>query len=196
MKRIDGTKDVRPTSASSPPAEAPAWLHEKVYAPRRQRTVDLAEASIAALLQERRRISLAAIAAKSKQVDPAGVGISESALLGNAAARACYERHRTWRGTRRTTAPRSADAAAPMPIKLDRDLGRVRQRYRRWGKAALVERLLALEQAYVALEERWLGLNDELLLWQLRARQSTPGAGERSEPGMLADGLPALERHS
>lgn len=50
-----------------------------------------------------------------------------------------------------------------------RDAARARQRYQRWTKAALVDRLLAVETAHVEQEERWLALNDELLTWRLRA---------------------------
>jgi hypothetical protein len=80
------------------PGEAPAWLRDKVYLPKRQRTVDLVTASVDTLTKEGRPVSLAAVARKSKQLDATGTGISESAILGNAAARAYYERYRTWRG--------------------------------------------------------------------------------------------------
>jgi hypothetical protein len=40
------------------------------------------------------------------------------------------------------------------------------------NKAVLVERLLAIEQDYAALEERWLQLNEEVLSWRLRAERT------------------------
>jgi len=59
------------------------WLEKKVYAPLRQRTVDLVRRSVDALLKDKQRVSLAMVVAKSKEVDTegSGKGISESAIL-------------------------------------------------------------------------------------------------------------------
>jgi len=126
--------------------------------------------AVAALVTAERAVSLAAIATTSKALDPAGRGISTSAILANAEARAHYEQHRRWRGPRPTRpAPRlAADGGRPR-IDPRRDVVRARQRYRRWTKGRLVERLLAIERAYAEHEDRWLRVNDELLTWQLRA---------------------------
>ena len=161
---------MRPTSTSRPDTDAPAWLHQKVYAPRRQRTLDLVHQAVEALLTAKRAVSLASTAAMSKALDPAGRGISTSAILGNAEARAHYERHRRWRGTRpaRLPMPRMLPVARPR-VEAQRDVARARQRYRRWTKAILIERLLAVERAYAEQEDRWLRVNDELLTWRLRA---------------------------
>lgn len=184
--------------ASREPGEAPAWLRDQVYLPKRQRTVDLVTASVDTLTKEGRPVSLAAVARKSKQLDATGAGISESAILGNAAARAYYERYRTWRGARgqrgqqdqrgprgRQGAKRPPSAcsagepespaappgppAAPRVLRVEpgRDVTRARQRYLRLSKPALVERLLTAEHAAAAHEERWLRLNDDVLLWIL-----------------------------
>jgi len=78
------------TSRSSPSCEAPAWLRV-VYERRRRRTVRLVELSIAALLNDRKRISLAALVRVSKTVDPAEPdGVSESAILHNEQAYTLY----------------------------------------------------------------------------------------------------------
>ncbi len=107
----------------------------------------------------------------SKQVDPEQHGISESAILGNEQARAYYEQHRSWKGTRRSGAMLTMPSSPSHPdhIKLDRDLLRVRERYLRMSKVELVERLLSIEQAYAQQQERWLVHQDELLQWRLRA---------------------------
>jgi hypothetical protein len=149
-------------------------LSEKVYAPKRQRTVDLVRASIATLSAAGRPVSLASISAQSKQVDPAGQGVSESAILGNLEACALYKQQRTWkqRSPLRQRAPekdRRSRSPHQAAIKPGRDIARVRRRYLRKSKGELVERLLVLEEEYTALKERWLRLNDDLLLQRLEA---------------------------
>jgi hypothetical protein len=70
----------------------------------RQHTTSLVRQSIDALLKEKQRVSLATVAAKSKDLDPEHRGVSESAILDNQEARAYYERHRSWRGPSRRRA--------------------------------------------------------------------------------------------
>lgn len=169
---------MRPISASPPDRDAPAWLHQTVYAPRRQRTLELVRHAVDALVTAERAVSLVAIATTSRAIDPTGRGISTSAILGNPEARAHYERHRRWHGTRPPRpAPRVwADATHPR-VDPHRDVARARQRYRQWTKGLLIERLLAVERAYADQEDRWLRVNDELLGWQLRA---TPAQSDRA----------------
>jgi hypothetical protein len=50
-------------------------------------------------------------------------------------------------------------------VSADRDHGRARQRYLRASKSHLVDRLLNAEQAYAAMEGRWLRTADDLLVW-------------------------------
>lgn len=167
-----------PTSTTYPDRAAPAWLQQQVYAPRRQRTLDLVRHAVEALARAQRAVSLAAIATTSKVIDPTGRGISTSAILGNPEARTYYEQHRRWSSTRapRTQRPASPGAARPR-VDAHRDGARARQRYRRWTKDLLIERLLAVERAYAEQEERWLRVNDELLTWQLR---NTPARSDRA----------------
>lgn len=147
-------------------------MAEQVYGPRRQRTLDLVTRSVDALVAERARVSLTAVAARAKVLDPTGRGISESAILNNPMARAYYTQHRTWV----PQADQERAASAP-PLVTDqvreteagRDLSRVRARYRRWSKAVLVERLLAVERAYAEDRAEWLAAQDDLLACQLRA---------------------------
>jgi hypothetical protein len=42
----------------------------------------------------------------------------------------------------------------------------------KFSKADLVARLLAVEQAHVILQERWLEANEEVLSWRLRAERA------------------------
>src|SRR6266851_1681646 len=160
-----------PSNPNSEYQEAPSWLVEQVYTPKRQRTIALVKRSVEALKQEHQRISLASIAAKSKEVDPDQIGVSESAILGNDEARAYYEQHRSWKQARKASARAAEPPAQPRirTIKLDRDEERTRLRYLRLGKQELAQRILALERAYAEDKEQWLQHNDELLNWRLRA---------------------------
>lgn len=162
------------TSPSTHPADesvAPAWLAEQVYQPKRQRTIDLVHQAIEALSREKARISLASITAKSKELDPTGAGISESAILTNEEARASYEQHRSWKRQRRPPMP-SQKPAKRIPTgstKLARDEVRARQRYQQLSKATLADRLLAAERTSAEWEQRWLSHQDDVLCWRLRA---------------------------
>jgi len=62
--------------------------------------------SVDTLRQDKQRISLATVAAKSRELDVEGngKGISESAILDNPEARAYYEQYRSWRGSSRKRA--------------------------------------------------------------------------------------------
>jgi hypothetical protein len=153
------------------PHEPHPWLEEKVYAKLRQRTIDLVRQSVDALLKDKQRVSLATVAAKSKELDPEHRGISESAILDNQEARAYYEQHRSWRGSPRKRAKPMVVAmpASAGTVKLGRDEQRVRQRYLRMSKEALVERLITTERTLAEQRERWLSQQDEALNWHLRA---------------------------
>ena len=142
------------------------WLEEKVYAKLRRRTVELVKSSVDALLKNKQRVSLATVAAKSKELDPDHLGVSESAILDNQEARAYYERHRSWQGSRKKRAKPDVltSPSTPGQIKPDRDEQRARQRYLRMNKQALAQRLLTVEQLYAQERERWLSQQDEVLM--------------------------------
>jgi hypothetical protein len=168
MKRLSHSS---PSPLNPEDQQAPSWLVEQVYTPKRQRTIALVKQSVEILKQESQRISLASIAAKSKEVDPDHIGVSESAILSNEEARGFYELHRSWKQARRALVRPTEPPAHPRigSIKLDRDEERTRLRYLRLSKQDLVQRLLALERAYAEDKEQWLEHNDELLNWRLRA---------------------------
>lgn len=154
-----------------------SWLREKVYAPKRQRTIHIVKQTIDSLLASKQRVSLATVTNKSKEIDPEGLGISESAILNNEEARSYYELNRTWKGGSRRRQKKEGDHRPPLPFTLskinpNRDVSRVRQRLMRLSKTELVDRVLTLEQATGLQEEQWLQLNDELLFWRLRAEQA------------------------
>jgi hypothetical protein len=125
------------------------------------------------LRKDKRRVSLAMVAAKSKELDTEGngKGISESAILDNQEARAYYEQHRSWRDSSRK---QEKSLVVTMPsslglVKPGRDEQRVRQRYLRMSKETLVERLLNVERTCAERRERWRVQQDEMLNWRLRA---------------------------
>jgi hypothetical protein len=162
--------------------ESYPWLEEKVYAKLRQRTIDLVKRSVDALLKNKQRVSLSTVVAKSKEFDEKG--ISESAILDNQEARAYYEQHRSWQGNRQRRAKPLAVASPAQPgsVKPDRNEQRVRQRYLRMSKDALVERLLAVERLHAQERERWLAQQDEVLTWRLRAEAAETRLKEGTRP--------------
>jgi hypothetical protein len=161
-------------SASRLSSEDRPWLKEKVYGPKRRRTVELVKRSIDSLVKERKRISLSALSARSKEIDLDGRGVSEAAILNNEEARACYEQHRSWKAGagNRPPALKPIGGTVTAEIKGDSDAARVLYRYMKWTKAELVARLLKAENAHAVLQERWLELNEESLSWRLRAERA------------------------
>jgi len=161
------------TSRSSLQSEDRPWLKEKVYDPKRRRTVRLMRSSVESLIKEQKRVSLAALSARSKGLDPDGRGISESTILKNQEARSYYEQHRSWKagsGNRKRICEPNA-VTVPARIEADRDGAHVRYRYLKLNKAVLADRLLAVEQAHAVLQERWFQVNEQMLSWRLRAER-------------------------
>jgi uncharacterized protein YjbI with pentapeptide repeats len=171
LKRIEKTKSDLSISEPKPESDAPIWLQEQVYTPKRQRTIDLVHQSVDALRRDKQRISLTTVVSKSKELDVKHRGVSESAILDNPDARSYYEQYRSWRGTprKRTKSPIVTPSASPGVVKPGRDEQRVHQRYLRMSKEALVERLIAVERTLAEQRERWLLQQDEALTWRLRA---------------------------
>jgi len=130
--------------------------------------------SVDSLANDQKRISLSALCSRSKEIDPDGRGVSETAILNNEEARAYYEQHRSWKADTRSRPPalKPIGATVATVIKRDRDAARVRYRYLKSTKAELVARLLAVENAHAVLQERWLELNEEILSWRLRAERA------------------------
>jgi hypothetical protein len=159
------------------------WRKEKVYAPKRWRTVELVKKSIDSLANDQNRISLSTLATRSKEVDPDGRGISETAILNNEEARAIYEQHRSWKAGagNRPRALKPIGVTVTAGIKGGRDAARVRLRYLKRSKAELVERLMTAERAHAVLQERWLEVIEEALSWRLRAERAE-SAGRRIRP--------------
>jgi hypothetical protein len=78
--------------------------------------------------------------------------------------------------------PAPTHTGTALLVKTDRDQGRVRQRYMKQNREALVNQLLSVEQQYAQLHERYLAVNDKLLEWQLRAEQAEAQLKTQQEP--------------
>lgn len=154
-------------SESNPtPEQRRPWLHAH-HAARRQRTVALVKAAVDRLVQENQAVTIEAISRLSRDLDPQGKGVQKSGVLQNAEAHAYYRQHsatylssRSWRDRQPARTP--AHAGGPPQVKLDRDVDRVRRRYRLFSKADLVERLVATEQAYAEAQQQVARLQFEL----------------------------------
>ena len=120
-------------------------------------------------------VSLATLAARTRQLDPAGKGVSETTIQRNPEARAIYELHRTALGARSiersTTESKGAAKVGGLAIKPERDLARAHRRYKRLPKTDLVERVLVAEQAFASERRLRLRIADELLVWMQFAAQ-------------------------
>ncbi len=163
------------STQKTPKRQAPTWLNETVYEPKRQRTVELVKQAVDTLVEQRKqdsttRISLNTIVAMTKQQDQAGRGIAHTAILENDEAYAYYKRHRTASKPAKQQPKRRVQTR--LVIKAERDEQRVRQRYLKWSREELVNQLLLVERHYAELHTRYLTMNDKLLEWQLRAEQA------------------------
>jgi hypothetical protein len=168
---------VRRTSSSAEIPDSPSAPQAlvQVYEARRRRTVQLVEAGAKALKTERLTVSLASLAARTRQLDPDGKGVSETTIQRNPEARAIYELHRAAVGIRRVersaTASTGAAKVGGLAIKPERDLARAHRRYQRLPKTDLVERVLIAEQAFASERQLRLRTADELLVWMQFAAQ-------------------------
>jgi hypothetical protein len=148
------------TPDSPPPALVP------VYERKRQRTTRLTRDAIEFLERNKKAISLASIAAASRQLDPEGRGVSENGIRTNPDAYALYRDHMTWKATNHGRRRSVLRLVREQPA---RDLVRARQRYMRLPKNELAERLISLEEESAHWENRWLRQADELLTWMIVA---------------------------
>jgi hypothetical protein len=147
------------------------WL-EKHYEATRQHTVNLVKTAVDQLVKEKRSVTIEAICQQSQQLDPQGKGIKKAGILGNAEAYVYYRQHcASPRRTGGRVSRQSATVVHRLPTDPHRDLRQVRRRYLRESKAALVERLLSVEQAYLESQQQLARLQFELLDQQQKAQK-------------------------
>jgi len=110
---------------------------------------------------------------ESTRIDYAGQGVSGSAILTNTVAHEYFERYSTFNRKRpkriRIPDQEYVDAGDMPAVKRERDIARARQRYMRMTKQDLVQRLIAREQAYAEVEERWHAALDDAMRSKLCA---------------------------
>ncbi len=158
-------------TTNAPPEHPRPWLVQH-YEATRQRTSDLVKTTVDCLIQDGQTVTIEAICQRSQQLDPQGKGIKKAGILGNAEAYAYYRQHSTSR--RRTSGHASRQLLATayrLPTDPQRDLKQLRRRYSRERKPDLVERLLAVEQAYIESQQHLARLQFELLEQQQKAQK-------------------------
>lgn len=155
----------RDSESNPAPERSRPWL-EAYYEARRQRTVALVKAAVDRLVQENQPVTVEAVCRLTRELDPTGKGVQKSGVLQNAEAHAYYRQHsatyRSYHGWKDRKPTRPTPPAAPPQVKLDRDVDRVRRRYRLFPKAELVERLVAAEQAHAEIRQQVTRLQFEL----------------------------------
>lgn len=165
------------------------WL-KQYHQARRERTVRLVKASVDQLLKEGQTVTLEAICTRSSEVDPEGKGIKKAAVIGNAEAHAYYRKHSsTYQrglGYQRRKGRNKRVPTQPSRIDADRDVDRVRQRYRLQPKADLVERLLTVEQAYATCQQQLASLQFELVDLHQQLEDAKRKAHPSLQPGARA----------
>jgi hypothetical protein len=149
--------EVRSATVKMPhPRPGPKWF-EPTYEQREQRTVELTQVAIDALIKAGKRVSMSAIPAMSLKIDSTEHGISESAILRSAEARLLYVSARAWRAPisrqRRQEVKRNPFT---LPVKLGRRVQDSRRRLPRPSKSELIERLLEFQNAYAVVRAAWL----------------------------------------
>jgi hypothetical protein len=157
------------------------WL-KRYHQARRERTVQLAKATVDQLLKEGQTVTLEAICARSCEVDPQGKGIKKAGIIGNAEAHAYYRKHSsTYQrglGYQRRKGRNKRVPTQPSRIDANRDVDRVRQRYLLQPKADLAERLISVEQAYAICQQQLASLQFELVDQQ----QQLENAKHKAQP--------------
>jgi len=126
----------------------------------------LVKAAVDRLVEENQPVTVEAVCRLTQELDPKGKGVQKSGVLQNAEAHAYYRHHsatyRSYHGWKDRKPTRPPSPAEPPQVKLDRDVDRVRRRYRLFAKAELVERLVAAEQAYADAQQQVVRLQFEL----------------------------------
>ena len=99
------------TTSDSPPAAL-----VPVYERKRQRTTGLTKNAIELLERNRKPVSLASIAAVSRQIDPEGRGVSENGIRTNPDAYENYRDHMPWTAPTQTAGEEPAEACRGTPV--------------------------------------------------------------------------------
>ncbi|MFI8716060.1 hypothetical protein [Brevibacillus brevis] len=147
--------------SSTESVEAKEWLIEKVYTPKKKRSLELAEAAVRTLKERNQKVTIQSIHEVSKEIDPKGNGLHRNTITGNPDVYAVYTENRTYSKNVQVNA-RTTQSSLPRyeqflkRLKRDRDLALVRNRYKRLTKQELINRLIQCEQYVAESRHQWL----------------------------------------
>lgn len=149
---------------SNSPTDNRPWLRD-VHEERKQRSLQIGQATIDALVAERTPVTLKNIHERSKELDWEGKGIHPNTIKTNPTLYEYYKEHsKTYKqkhSKRRIVVPDVGDDTVFRRIKLERDLTNVRLQYRKMSKAELVERLIHAEQFIANNHKKWTAMQFE-----------------------------------
>jgi hypothetical protein len=137
------------------------WLVDKVYNPKKARSLDLATKSIGKLLERNQKVTIQAIHDISKVIDSDGEGIHRNTITSNEDVYAVYTANRNYHKPRQINRRAYKFSADSYPhflkhIKCDRELTAVRSRYKRLTKQDLIDRLIQCEQYVAETKQQWV----------------------------------------
>jgi hypothetical protein len=116
------------------------------------------KATVDQLVHEECPVTIEAICLRSVEFDAQKKGVKKAGILGNEMAYAYYRQHSvSYQRAHKRKHPvvrKGSVVISSRPIDPERDIARVRSRYLRQNKGDLVERLLAVEQAYAECQQQ------------------------------------------
>lgn len=134
------------------------WLHD-VYEKKKRRAFELGKQATDLLASESKRVSHRAVAQKSKEIDPDGIGIHANTILSNKELHEYISQHSASKSSKARKAPRMPQEELSNIFKQDkedRNIERVRRRYMKLSKSELVELLIRSEQYIAQNNKLWL----------------------------------------
>jgi hypothetical protein len=133
------------------------WLKESDMK-RQQRSLELGKKAINMLVAMGVSVTLSAIQAASKEIDPAGKGIHSNTVKTNPELFECYKQYSKTYAKKHKMPPVQTNSGMQvdfMRIDPNRNLTLVRNRYSKFSKAELIGRLIAAEQFIADNHSKW-----------------------------------------
>jgi hypothetical protein len=148
-------------SDPSPIHKEHPWL-EEARNKRSLRTTELGKRAIDHLVSDSKEVSYANISQKSRELDPNGKGVHPNTIRTNPEIHSYYMQYsnsfkkNAALQTRRGAKKEGYDHLDFCDIKIDRNLQKVRKRYKQLSKAQLIERLILTEQFMAEQVQSWI----------------------------------------
>lgn len=133
------------------------WLKESDMK-RQQRSLELGKQAIDMLVAQGAVVTLSAIQATSREIDPAGKGIHTNTVKTNPELFECYKQCSKTYAKKHKIPPVQTNRGMQidfMRIDPNRNLTQIRNRYRKFSKAELIEKLIATEQFIADNHSKW-----------------------------------------